>query len=494
MRRSLFILLVGVSLFGVPLQESPRWVEGEEISPRLYKLLERIKNDDTILCKERISTRRLENLVAGYEFTHDPMLKRMLEEEANRIDEEYRVLKFRGCYDPKLFLDENYLVTKKNTLGSLKNPILQRLYRAYEKYKNIQRMGGWESIEVKDELYLKKGKAYDAIPLIRKRLAIEGYLSPEQNSSKYFDEELEKAIIEFQRHHSLKPDGIIGPLTLKALNEPVAQRLKKILINIERARWFVKNDNFFVFVDIPGFFLQVFKDGKPIFYSKVIVGRKSRPTPQMRNYISYAILNPFWRAPRTIIKEDILPHLRAGEFDTLYAEGIVASKDYEGKNLIAYEDVNWSRYKKGAVPFVFMQLPGDQNFLGRIKMMFPNRFDVYLHDTNERWLFKYSYRALSSGCVRVQKPLELFSVLLSEVCKATISKEDVHALLADNETKRVYLRPSIPIYLLYLTVYLDEKGLVSFFDDIYGIDKRMLAIDDLKKFDTIVISKRKEWQ
>ncbi|SMC09478.1 L,D-transpeptidase family protein [Nitratiruptor tergarcus] len=491
MSKVIFLLLFCLSLFA---NIETRALRGDENSSSffwIHEFIKKIKKDETLLCKERIDLQRLENLLVGYEYTFDPKLKELLLDEVEKTVQSYNYFKSNGCYNPKEFLEENFLSTDKSDTKVIDNPILHRLYKAFEKYKKIKQEGGWEPIVVQDILYLKKGQEYDVIPQICKRLKIEGYIE-ECNDSKLFNSSLENAVKEFQRCHSLKVDGIIGPMTVTAMNESVDMRLKEILINIERARWFVKNDNFFVFVDIPGFFLQVFKDGEPIFYSKVVVGRKSRPTPQMRNVISYAILNPYWRAPKTIIKEDILPHIKKGEFEELYKEGILASKDYYGKNLIAYEDVNWSEYNVTNLPFTFLQLPGDQNFLGRIKMMFPNRFDVYLHDTNERWLFDYDFRALSSGCVRVQKPLELFDVLLQETCQTYISLEDVQALLADNETKKIYIRPNIPVYLLYLTVYMDEEGLVSFFDDIYGIDKKMLSIEDLQKLDTIAVNKRKE--
>jgi len=280
--------------------------------------------------------------------------------------------------------------------------------------------------------------------------------------------------MEFQRHHGLKSDGVIGPTTIDAMNVSVEEKIEKILLNLERFRWFLQEDPYFVFVDIPGFFLQVYEKGEPIFKCKVVVGRKQRPTPLMRDRIAYTVFNPYWRAPQTIIAEDILPQLKKGKFDKLEAEGIIASTDYYGKEVVDFEDVDWSLYDAKSLPFYFLQEPGPNNFLGYLKLIFPNRFDVYLHDTNHRNLFKYTYRALSSGCVRLEKPIELFHLLKSKEFEMTY--RDIFDIIYSKKTKKIDFEEKIPIYLSYLSVYADRSGKVYFYDDIYGYDRRMEEI------------------
>ncbi len=464
-------------------QKSYRWFDGDTIRGTLDRLLRNVEEDETLLCKEKLPYRHLKELVENYRVTHDAALKESIEYEANKLESMYQDIKSKGCYEPQQFLEDNYIPPKKETSSDIaNNPVLNRLYDALQKYRAIEAQGGWQHIEVKDIPYLRPGHRYDILPEIKKRLKIEGYYPYEDNSTRY-DAKFTRAVREFQKHHALKSDGVIGPATLDKLNIPVEEKIRKILINIERARWFLRNDDYFVFVDIPGFFMQVYDHGKPIFYSRVVVGRKKRPSPQMRNTISYAVLNPYWRAPKTIIQKDIWPKLQKGDFDALRASGIVAAKDYKGEKIVEYEEVDWSQYSEDRLPFIFLQKPGPHNFLGYVKFMFPNRFDVYLHDTNHKNLFRYRYRALSSGCIRVEKPLELFHLFRNHMRRYKTTYRDILELLADGRTKIIRFRPIIPVYLLYLTVYEDDKGHVFFFRDIYDMDKNMLS--GLQKFDTI---------
>ncbi|NPA04453.1 MAG: L,D-transpeptidase family protein [Epsilonproteobacteria bacterium] len=453
-----------------------KWFEGEEIRETLFKLIERVQTDETILCKSRFrkQVRKLSDLIENYSKNPTPTLRKRIESVANNLEFSYLKVVNSGCFNPAPFLRKDYIPCKsKDFTKKLHSPILDRLYKMLKFYKKLKLKGGWEKIEIKDILYLRPNEEYDEIPLIRKRLAQEGFYKGDDFNSTLFDENLTKSVMEFQKSHGLKPDGVIGPMTLAQMNISVEEKIGKILLNIERARWFLKDDPFFVFVDIPGFFLEVFDENRSVFKSDVIVGRRSRPTPQMRHEISYAVLNPYWRAPKTIIKEDILPQLKAGKFSKIRAKRIIASLDPYGRERVRFEDVDWNNFSADDLPFYFLQLPGPKNFLGFIKFMFPNRFDVYLHDTNSRRLFKYSYRALSSGCVRVKKPIELYHLLINRNRSEKIDYRDIFSRLWKNRTKKVYLKPKVPVYLLYLTTFMDEKGNYYFYPDIYGIDKKM---------------------
>ncbi|BCD67937.1 murein L,D-transpeptidase [Nitratiruptor sp. YY09-18] len=460
-----------------PLVEEEKkynWFAGDEVSPKIYDFIDTIEHDASLICQERLRTDKLRKLIDRYNASHDPMLKEELEYEGNKLAVQYNKIKSQGCFDPSKFLKDNYIRPSKKGIEDIDNPVLLHLYSALAKYKEIEQNGGWEKIEVKDIPFLRYGKRYDVIPQIKKRLKAEGFYPYDDNGTK-FDDRFLLAVKKFQAHNGIKVDGVVGPATIDKMNIPVENKIDKILINIERARWFLRNDDYFVFVDIPGFFMHVYDHGKKIFESKVIVGRRKRPTPQMRNVISYAVLNPYWRAPKTIIKEDILPRLQSGDFQHLIDEGIVAATDYNGKNVVDFNDINWSQYSENNLPVIFLQKPGPRNFLGYVKFMFPNRFDVYLHDTNSKRLFRYDFRALSSGCVRVQKPIELFHLLRNHTSSKEVTYRDILDKLWDGKTKRVRFKPIIPVYLLYLTVYEDNNGDVYFFKDIYNLDKAMLV-------------------
>ena len=479
MRKIWLIFFLSLALFGEDTNltetntSSPKyhWVTQDgEPSWQLHLLLKKIEDDETILCKDRLQTQivKLKSAIRKKE----PLA---IDRLANTVESGYLQIRNRGCYDPALFLEENFLPPRKPTIeGELDSPILQRLYVALQKYENLrQETKRWEPIELEDRLYLSPGAVDEAIPKIRRRLYIEGFYPKDDCNSTLYDKDMVKAVKDFQYHHGLKDDGVIGPMTLSAMNESLERKIERIKINIERARWFLQPEEYFVFVNIPGFFMQVYEDGKPIFRSKVIVGRKKRPTPQMRNLISYCVLNPYWRAPKTILKEDIIPSLKKGDFEHLKEEGIIASTDYYGKEVVDFEDVDWEYFDEESMPFTFLQTPGPHNFLGYVKFMFPNRFDVYLHDTNARNLFKYSYRALSSGCVRVKKPIELLHLFLNRTKE--VDYRDILDMLWTKQTQKLPIRPNIPVYLLYLSVWMDDNEEVFFYPDIYGIDKKMLA-------------------
>ncbi len=480
MKKILFIFFWAFALFGQDQNKSDfnasvssyHWVTSEgQPSQALHVLLKTIKKDNTLLCRDRLEKR----IIGLRRLLEKDKEAAKIEEMANGLQKSYDHLRNYGCFDPRLFLEENFLPPKKSKIdGEFSSPILKKLFAALEKYENLrQKVHLWEPIELDDILYLTPGGSNRAVEKIRRRLALEGFYHGSDYNSTLYDEELKMAVEDFQRHHGLKDDGVIGPMTLSAMNETLEHKIERIKINIERARWFLQPDDFFIFVNIPGFFMQVYEHDKPVFESKVVVGRKERPTPQMRNLVSYCVLNPYWRAPKTILKEDILPSLKKGDFEHLKEEGIIASTDYYGKEVIDFEDVNWEYFDEENMPFTFLQKPGPNNFLGYVKFMFPNRFDVYLHDTNARNLFKYSYRALSSGCVRLKKPIELLHLILNR--QKEVDYRDILDRLWTQQTQKIRIRPNIPVYLLYLSVWMDERGEVFFYPDIYGIDAKMLA-------------------
>jgi len=470
---SFTLLLLAQVEFSSP-EPKYRWVQGDSPTKELLELVEAVEHDMTLTCIQRLDTTPLRLAIEAMEKVPIDSNKEDVERLAQKLFEEYAKLRNGGCSSPDRFFTEEefYPVQGEKPRYPIANPIISNLERALEGYQRIAIMGGWPRIEVNDTAYLYPERAYPEIPAIKERLRIEGFYDGPIDENQTYDQELRQAVVEFQRRHGLKPDGIIGPATLKAMNMSPEEKIEKILINIERLRWFLQDDPYFVFVNIPGFFLEVYEGNRSTFHSKVIVGRKKRPTPMMRHEISYAVLNPYWRAPKTIIEEDILPLLQEGNFKELERKGIIAATDYRGRNQIPFEDVDWSLYTSAEeLPFYFLQKPGPHNFLGYLKLIFPNRFDVYLHDTNHRTLFKYPYRALSSGCIRVERPIELYYLLKSKEKKLTY--RDIFDIIWSKRTKRVPFKRKIPVYLAYLTAYADPDGKCYFFNDIYGYDRRM---------------------
>lgn len=345
----------------------------------------------------------------------------------------------------------------------------QALYR----YRSYEADGGWEPVPAGPVLSLM-GSSDSRIPLLRRRLAITGDLPPGTpviagpgEDPDIFSSQLVEGVRHFQRRHGLVVDGAVGPETLRELNVPASARTQQILINLERYRWFIgKLEPSFLFVNIAGFTLHYVEDNSFRWRTRVIVGKPYWKTPVFRSLLTHVVFNPSWEVPPGIIKKEALPALRAG-------------RDYAGENGLEVIDrenrrvdpasVDWKRYGSGGIPFRLRQPPGAGNALGRVKFVFPNRHLVYLHDTPGKYLFDRTERAFSHGCIRVEHPLELATLVLG----STI--EEVDSYVASGKTRQVRLKEPLPVFLLYLTA-VAEGDQVYFRRDIYNRDAALARV------------------
>jgi murein L,D-transpeptidase YcbB/YkuD len=273
----------------------------------------------------------------------------------------------------------------------------------------------------------------------------------------------------FQKNHRLDADGIVGRNTYAALNFTVKQRVDQIRVNLERARWvFHKLPENYIAVDIAGFQAYNYEGSNVTWTSKVQVGKPFRKTPVFKSKIKYIVFNPTWTVPPTILKKDILPKIKK---DPAYLKKMKISVIDRKSRIVDPDSVDWSKYEKSA-PFTFRQEPGPHNALGRMKFIFPNEHFIYLHDTPSRTLYGRQDRAFSSGCIRIQKNIELAELLLNDPEKW--NRESIQATIDGNETKRVNLPKPKPILLLYLTIWFDENDSIIFKKDVYERDWQVL--------------------
>lgn len=301
---------------------------------------------------------------------------------------------------------------------------------------------------------------------IKKRLSYWNDLKNLQAFTNLYDAETQNAVKRFQLRHGLEPDGIIGKGTLAQLNVSKDIRKKQIIANMERWRWFPKEmGEHYIIVNIPEYKLRtVFKSDTTRTHN-VIVGTVARKTPILTSKLSYAVFNPTWTVPPTILKEDIIPSM-------------MKNRNYlKGKNITIYDqkgkEVNpWSWNPANAKKYRYVQSPGTYNSLGMVKIIFPNNFSVYLHDTNHKEYFEKTDRSLSSGCVRVQDPLELTEYLLDD--KKNWNVEKITETLKTEKTKNATFKSDIFIHQLYWTAWSD-KGLLYFTPDIYDLDASLYA-------------------
>lgn len=348
------------------------------------------------------------------------------------------------------------------------NPVYQRMRMALARYRQMERNGGWS--EMPDGKPIQKGDRDARVVLLRRRLALEGDLNQKPNKKLVFDPTLERALMRFQMRNGLDPDGVLGKETLRVLNIPVTERVQQIRDNMERCRWLPDNlGATHIFVNVPSFTLQIVEDTRETMRMKVVVGRKMRQTPVFSSSLTHVIFNPPWSTPLNVAKLDMLDHIRE-EPDYLAKYNFEVFENYdEDADLVDPATVDWSGLTPQTLKYRFRQKPGPLNALGQVKFLLPNRFDVYLHDTPSRSLFSKTVRDFSSGCIRVEKPIELATYLLSRG-NSNWTREKIEAAIDKKNEQAIPLAAPVPVHLMYWTMWVDEQDNVQFRDDLYGRD------------------------
>lgn len=341
----------------------------------------------------------------------------------------------------------------------------RRLRTAYGEYRKLAARGGWGLVT--PGAALKAGMRDKRVLLVRKRLSATGDLSETNNAGedqRLFDDALQQAVTRFQLRHGIKPDGIVGPGTLWAMNVSAPKRLRQIKANLERWRWLPRDMGArYVAVNIADFKMRVLEDDKTVFEMPVVVGTQYRHTPMFTGSMTHVILNPTWLVPHKIAVEDILPKIKK---DPAYLEqnGFrVLEKRGKSWEEVDAQTIDWTTLTDESFAFRLEQKPGPLNALGRMKFMFPNKFGVYLHDTPAKDLFSKRTRTYSSGCIRLERPMELLSYLLPN--------EEVAARLESGELKKIDLEQPVRVHILYQTAWVEEDGTVHFRPDVYGKDE-----------------------
>lgn len=321
---------------------------------------------------------------------------------------------------------------------------------------------------------LHSGAVDARVPAVRRRLIALGDLSASNgDDAALYDAELVSAVAAFQQRHGLLPDGILGRATLKALNVQPRERVQQIDVNLERWRWLPREaESEHVMVNIAGFDLKLIDAGKILLQKRVVVGRDYRRTPVMSGQIRYLVINPTWTVPRKLAVEDKLPEIQRDP-DYLRKMGFTVYAVNGGVHQVVDPSaIDWAHVPTDPFPYRLVQRPGPFNALGQIKFVFPNADDVYLHDTPSRELFRQSRRSFSSGCIRLEDPLELAHLLLRDASDE--ARQHLASLLQSGETGTVMLPKPVPIHIEYWTAWVDEVGNLQFRDDLYHRDPAVL--------------------
>ena len=366
-------------------------------------------------------------------------------------------------------------------------PMEKRYRSLVNLLKDYRVMDRFPKIEYSNKV-LKIGDKASRIIQIKKRLQISGDYPKTAPIDTRFDATLERAVRTYQKRYLLKVNGMIDKTMTWYLNQPAKSNIAAIITNLDKTKLYPKRfEEEYVEVNIPDFNLRYYKEGDLLLKMGIVVGRIDRPTPIFDDTITYMVLNPTWTIPDNLIKRDLIHVLRENPY-YLEENNIHVFQGNKECNVTA-EMLNPYEHSKEHVPYRFVQFAGDNNALGRIKFMFPNKYAVYLHDTDNKNLFSRRYKVYSSGCMRVARPFALMDILLSHATK-NYSKEEIDEILASHKTTTIRLSPHIPVHILYFTVY-KEDGLAYFKHDIYLYDKMIEESVAGHKKETFSIPKKR---
>jgi murein L,D-transpeptidase YcbB/YkuD len=311
---------------------------------------------------------------------------------------------------------------------------------------------------------LAPGDSGPAVVALRDRLVRMGYLQP--TATAVYDRAIEGAVQAFQLNHGITPDGAAGEATIAEVNKGPEERLKSVIVALERERWMDHDRSArHIWVNLPDFRAKIVEAGRVVFDTRVVIGKDvpDQRSPEFSDVMEHMVINPSWGVPRSIIVKEYLPLLQQNP----NAVGHLQVIDGRGR-VVPRGSVDFSAYSARSFPFGLRQPPSDDNALGLVKFMFPNPYNIYLHDTPSKSLFDKEVRAYSHGCIRVAEPFDLAHALLSVQSKAAEEEFDAHLKTGDETT--VKLLSPVPVHLVYFTAYPDTKGQIGYRRDVYGRD------------------------
>ncbi|MBP0616538.1 L,D-transpeptidase family protein [Jiella mangrovi] len=354
------------------------------------------------------------------------------------------------------------------------NETLRSTQSAVGIYQGIAASGGWPQVPQSEVLRI--GSQSSAVPLLRQRLAIAGDLSTSIGDSAVFDSYVDAAVKRFQARHGLPADGVVADHTYKAMNVPAQLRLNQLITNVSRLQEMVSKDlgGRFVMVNIPAASVEAVENGRVVQRHTAIVGKIDRQSPILESKITNLNLNPYWHAPASIVRKDIIPLMRKNP--QYLAESNIHIYDGQG-NEIPPETIDWNTDE--AVKYLFRQDPGKNNAMASVKINFPNPYAVYMHDTPQQGLFSNLMRFDSSGCVRVQNVRDLIVWLARD--EPGWDRQHIEQVIASRQRQDIDLSNPVPVFFTYISAWATDPNVVQFRDDIYHRDgSEQLAMSELQ--------------
>ncbi len=344
------------------------------------------------------------------------------------------------------------------------NKTALRIYQKLPVYAAAAKMP-WQPIKM--DVPLRAGRRDNHIPIIRERLIALGDMPNVNATSPLLDSFLSHEIKQFQYLNGLKETGIIDQDTLNTLNITPATRYNELVHSMNQWAKYPEDDNSrYIEVNIPSYSMRLVSNGKDALEMRAIVGRATRPTPELSSQVTTLVFNPTWNVPETILDKDVIPGMQKNSnyLKEHYDMHIYANFKKDAPE-INPSTIDWQTATASNFKYRVTAPPSDTNPLGRVKFLFKNDHDVYMHDTPEKGLFASSDRARSSGCIRLENPMAL--VHYFEADNSDLTPELVNHYLSTYQTKYIQLRNPMPVYLTYITSWVDRYGRVHFAEDVY---------------------------
>jgi L,D-transpeptidase YcbB len=354
--------------------------------------------------------------------------------------------------------------------------IYRGLVAELERLRAIEARGGWPVVP--RGRAIRPGAADPRVPLVRHRLAISGESNDGARAdSLRYDTRLAQAVVRFQARHRIDTTGVIDHATVDAMNVSVQDRIDQVRVNLERARWVLGGlGSDFMLVNLPAFKAYLIRGNRNAWESRTQIGEEAMQTPTFRARIRTIVFNPDWTVPPTILGKEILEDMRGGR-NVIDEKGLVITD--ASNNVVDPSSIDWSAVTPDQFPYTIRQPAGDDNALGKVKFLFPNKYAIYLHDTPNRQLFEADRRTFSHGCIRIEHPLELAALLLQG--QHDWSPGRIEQVVASDSTRGVALEHPLPILIVYWTVSVGASGEVRYAQDIYGLDPPLLAALDRRR-------------
>ncbi|MEP5151854.1 L,D-transpeptidase family protein [Planktotalea sp.] len=344
-------------------------------------------------------------------------------------------------------------------------PEYARLMKAKLLMERQLAKGGWgQKVPAKS---LKPGQSGNAVVILRNRLQTMGYLK--RSSSQTYDAAMQSAMQQFQTSRGLNPDGVAGPGTMAEINRPIEANLQAVMVAMERERWMNRpRGKRHIWVNLTDFSAVIMDNGKETFRTRSVIGKdqSDRRSPEFSDVMEFMVINPSWYVPRSITTKEYLPLMQRNPNAVSHLQVI----DSRGRT-VSRSAANFGAYTAKTFPYSLKQPPSRGNALGLVKFMFPNRHNIYLHDTPAKNLFSRETRAYSHGCIRLHQPFEFAYALLAK--QTSDPKGFFQAKLATGSEARVNLKEPVPVHIVYRTAFVTAKGSVNFRRDVYGRDARI---------------------